>query len=235
MPEAERVFLLLAGHMYNELNSLNKVFAWCLHNQGKHSPIESLADGVQAQLYARLLAGKLLEAWNALVTAFFGAKIARRIEASLHPAAKEGLSKLKTYFGTSNLIFRVRNSFAFHYTAAEFERHWLKVVDNPHFEIILGGTIGNNLDLASELVVNTTIWNSSSQQDQSAVLQTFLDEVQSTASHFTAFLEGAILALLDSPVQPPLVSQCSTEAIEPRFSFEDVVIPYFYDHRLGDA
>ena len=60
MSKDERAFFLLAGHMQNELNSLHKVFAWCLHNQGVTTPIESLANGVQAQLYARLLAGKLL-------------------------------------------------------------------------------------------------------------------------------------------------------------------------------
>jgi hypothetical protein len=160
MPESERAFLLLAGHMQNELNSLYKVFAWCLHGPDAISSIERLADGLQAQIYARLLAGKLLEAWNALGTAFFRAGISRRIEASLHPVAREALAKLKMYFGKPNLIYliyRVRNSFAFHYDAKELERHWAKVADNPNFEIILGGTVGNNLDVASELVVNTAL------------------------------------------------------------------------------
>jgi hypothetical protein len=235
MPEAERAFLLLAGHMQNELNSLHKVFAWCLHGQDQESPIEKLANGVQAQIYARLLAGKLLEAWNALGTAFFGARISQRIEASLDPVAREALAKLKIYFGKSNLIYRVRNSFAFHYTAEEFEHHWAKVADNPNFEIVLGGTVGNNLDIASELVINRAVVNSTNQQDESAALQTFFDEVQSTAGHFTAFLEGAILMLLESVLPSPLVSQSRTESIEPRFAFEDVAIPHFYDHGLGNA
>lgn len=235
MPEAERAFLLLAGHMQNELNSLHKVFAWCLSGQGRTSPIESLANGVQAQLYARLLAGKLLEARNALDKAFFGARISRRIEASLHPVAKEALTRLKAYFDKPNVIYRVRNSFAFHYAAEEFERHWARVADNPNFEIILGGTVGNNLDLASELVVNTAVLNSTGQQDDSAALQTFLDDVQSIARDFTAFLEGAILVLLESALPAPLINQSSTEIIEPRFRFDDVAIPHFYNHGLGDA
>lgn len=52
MPEAERAFLLLAGHMQSELNSLNKIFTWCLQGKGRASPIESPADGIQAQLCA---------------------------------------------------------------------------------------------------------------------------------------------------------------------------------------
>lgn len=235
MAEGDRGFFLLAGHMQNELNSLHKVLAWCLKSEGPTSPVESLANGVQAQLYARLLAGKLLEAWNALGTAFFGTKISQRIEASLHPVAQEALTKLKAYFGKSNLIYRVRNSFAFHYAAEEFERHWLVVADTPNFEMILGGTVGNNINLASELVVNAAVLNSANPQDQSAALQRFLDEVQSTASYFTNFLEGVILVLLESALPSPLASQGSTEAIAPRFRFDGVAIPYFYDHGLPDA
>ena len=87
MPASERSFFLLAGHMQNELNSLHKVFAWCLHGEPsrKSSVIESLANGVQAQIYARLLVGKLLEAWVALGSAFFGTKLSHHLEGKLHP------------------------------------------------------------------------------------------------------------------------------------------------------
>lgn len=158
-----------------------------------------------------------------------------RIVALLHPVAQEALAKLKMYFGKSSLIYRVRNSFAFHYDAQELERHWEKVADNPNFEIILGGTVGNNMYIASELVVNSAVLNATSQQDEAAALETFLDEVQSVASHFTSFLEGAILVLLESALPTPLAGQSRCESIEPRFCFGDVAIPHFYDHGPGDA
>jgi len=117
--------------MQNELNSLHKVFAWCLHGASSSSEVEKLADGVQAQIYARLLAGKLLEAWNALKIAFFDAQISRQVEVALHPSAREALTSLKAYFGKPNAIYRIRNSFAFHYSAEEIEQHWLKVAETP--------------------------------------------------------------------------------------------------------
>lgn len=48
MEPAERAFLLLAGHIQNELNSVHKIFAWCLHNRStdRTSSIEGLADGM---------------------------------------------------------------------------------------------------------------------------------------------------------------------------------------------
>ena len=236
MPASERSFFLLAGHMQNELNSLHKVFAWCLHKEPsrKSSAIESLANGVQAQIYARLLAGKLLEAWVALESAFFGTKISHRLEGKLHLHSQEGLKKIKAYFNKPSNIFRVRNSFAFHYSVEEFDAHWQDPADKLAFELVLGGTVGNNLALASELLVNTALLNSINSADQSAALQTFFDEVQSLAASFTVFLEGAIIAILEEAAQSPLANLGHDEDIAPLRGFEDVSIPHFYIHGLQE-
>jgi hypothetical protein len=81
MAEAERAFVLLAGHMQNELNSLHKVFGFCLHNSSPdHTPtIESLANGAQAMIYARILAGKLYATREAFQKAFFGTGLSQRV------------------------------------------------------------------------------------------------------------------------------------------------------------
>ena len=159
MEPADRTFLLLAGHMLNELNSLNKVFGWCLHNHptNRASSIESLANGMQAMIYARMLAGKLCEAWKVLGRAFFGTMLSQRVESRLHPIAQEALQKIKRYFNNSNAIKKVRDSFAFHYDAPEFGLNWEAAADEESFELVLGGTIGNNLYLASELVAITAL------------------------------------------------------------------------------
>jgi len=82
--------------------------------------------------------------------------------------------------------------------------------------------------------VNTAVLNAVSQQDQSAALQMFLDEVQSAARQFTAFLEGAIIVLLEKALKSTLASQGKTENIVLRKSFDEIAIPYFYDHGLLD-
>jgi len=230
MPASERSFFLLAGHMQNELNSLHKVFAWCLHGDPSRnsSMIESLADGMQAQIYARLLAGKLLEAWVALGSAFFGTKISHRLEDKLHPHSQEGLKKIKAYFNSSNNIFRVRNTFAFHYSVEEFDTHWNESADEPTFELVLGGTVGNNLALASELVVNTALLNAINSVDRTVALQTYIGEIQSLAANFTVFLEGVMIAILEETTQTPLANQGYDEDIAPQRGFEDVAIPHFY-------
>ena len=143
--------------------------------------------------------------------------------------------KSTCYFGKSNIISTVRNSFAFHYSVKEFDAHWHEPADESAFELVLGGTVGNNLDLASELVVNTALLNSINPADRSAALKTFFEEVQSLAGSFTVFLEGAIMAILEEASVSPLATQGRDEEIAPRQRFEDVAIPHFYNHGLKDG
>ncbi|MDR3491537.1 MAG: hypothetical protein P4M12_05750 [Gammaproteobacteria bacterium] len=234
MGPQERSLFLLSGHIQNELNSLNKVFTGCLNpsNSISSSEIENLADGVQAQIYARLLAGKLLEAWNALKSAYFGTRISQRLDEKLHIHSQEALKEIKTYFQKTNTIFKIRNSFAFHYSAEEFEANWGEPSKGKAFELILGGTVGNNLHLASELVVNSALFNLINPDDWAVALQTFHKEVQSLSQCFTIFLEGVILAIFEEASGKPVNNQGRYEEIAPRKSLEDIAIPHFYNHGL---
>ncbi len=228
--------MLLAGHMQNELSSLHKVFAWCLHGEPPEnsSAVQALANGVQAQIYARLLAGKLLEAWSALGPSFFGAKISECLESKLPSQSQVALKEIKAYFSRPNNIFKVRNSFAFHYSIEQFEANWEEPASHQAFEFILGGTVGNNIALASELVVNSALLNSINPSDQSQALQAFLDEVQSIAESFTLFLEGAIVTILEDAAKSRVVDLGYDENILPQVFFEDIAIPHFYNYHSAD-
>ena len=65
-------------------------------------------------------------------------------------------------------------------------------------------------------------------------MQKFLDEVQTMAGHFTTFLEGATIALLESAFGSSMATLGSSESITPKLRFEDVSVPFFYDHGLSD-
>jgi len=229
MAEAERGFILLAGHMQNEINSLHKVFAWCLHNPSSDriSEIEGLANGVQAMIYARILAGKLWEAWEGLGKAFFGTRLSQRVESKLHPVAQDALKNIKAYFGKTNAIYRIRNFFAFHYSIEEFNTHWKEAADEQTFDLILGGTVGNNLHLAAEFVANTALLNGINPSDKAEALRTFFDEVQSVASNFTDFLEGSIVAILEEQLGSSLATLGREEDVFPVRSYGEVAIPFF--------
>ena len=230
MTDAERTFLLLSGHMQNEFTSLHKVFAWCLTITPSQpdSSIESLANGSQAMIYARLLAGKLNEGWELLGKAFFGTKLSHQLDDRLHPHAKECLQKLKIYFGNTNLIFSVRNSFSFHYSTNEVAKNWEEAAEEAAFEFLIGGEIGNTFYQASELVANLALLNSIYPEDKSEALRRFFDEVQKVTSLFTQFLQGAIMAILEKQLGSDFSRYGTEEEISPRRKFEQISIPFFY-------
>lgn len=229
MKPPDRNFLLLAGHIQNELNSLHKVFTWCLQNRSLEdsAAIENLASGAQAMIYARLLAGKLCEARQVLDSSFFGTKLSQRIEPRLHSDAKDALIRIKRYFGRANTIDKIRNSFAFHYSVDEFSNYWEVAIDEPSFEIIAGGTVGNNLYLASELVANAAMLGSINTTKLEDALGLLFNDTQSMALNFTDFLEGAIVAILEEQFGPSLPSIGREEVISPTRRFSEVSIPYF--------
>lgn len=229
MPTPERDFLLLAGHMQNEINSVHKIFAWCLHSARSRSDssIESLANGTHAMIYARVLTGKLCEAWEAVGKAWFGTKLSQRLEPKLHPAAREANTKLKAYFSRSNTIHRVRNSFAFHYSATEVGASWESVADDLTFEVVLGGNVGNNLHLGAELAANAALLKAIVPDSPEQGLRVFFDEVQSTAANFTDFLEGAIMVILEDMFGTDIGQLGREEDIYPTLAYAQVEVPYF--------
>lgn len=228
LSDAERDLFFMSGHILNELNSLNKVFGWCRRSGGEgESHTSGLARGVQSMIYARILAGKLLEAWNALGSTWFSSKPSLAFAQGLHPDSRASLSVLKSYFSHPNLIFDVRNSFAFHYSAEKLGEHWEEVAHGDKLQVVLGGTIGNNIDLAAELMVNAALFKAAHPTNLEAGMQMFLDDVQSIARHFTTFLEGVTLVLLREMLGAPFIDQAIEEEVMVNQSFSEVRIPYF--------
>ena len=189
--------------------------------------MNSVAQGVQAMVYARVLAGKLLAAWDVLGSAWFGSRLTLGIESKLHADAKSSLAVLKGYFSRKNPIFRVRNAFAFHYSAKELEANWEEAAKGAEMEIVLGGTIGNNLYLASELVANAAVLRAVNPTSHEIGLQTFLEDVQIMTSHFTTFLEGAVIVLLEMTLDGELGDHGRAEDLQVQQSYSEVQLPYF--------
>ena len=179
-------------------------------------------------IYARILAGKLNEGWELLGKAFFGTKLSQQLEDRLHPRAKEYLRGIKTYFGKTNTIYHVRNSFSFHYSAQEVAKNWEEAADEPGFELLVGAVVGNTFYQASELVANLAVLNSINPQDRSASLQRFFAEVQEVASLFIHFLQGVIMAILEKQFGSDFSRYGTVEEIFPSRKFDEIAIPFFY-------
>ncbi len=226
----ERSFLLMAGHMQNELHSLNKVFVCMLaaDESSNTSSLEHQANGLQAMIYARILAGKLLECWEALRTVYFGSRLSRTYARTIPAEAGASLGRLKRYFGRPNLIHDVRNGFAFHYDARAFERHWREAAEESNFDFILGGANGNNLYLASEIVANLAMLETIAVGKREEALNAFFSEIQLVAKQLCNFLDGVMLPILERCLGPDILALSVDEEIFPARSLSDVSLPFFF-------
>jgi hypothetical protein len=84
LPDNERAFLLMAGHMQNEFVALNKIFAGCIPPEESATRIEAEVNGSQGFMIMKILAGKLHEGWQLMGKAYFGSKLALTLEPLLH-------------------------------------------------------------------------------------------------------------------------------------------------------
>lgn len=234
---AERNVLFLVGHINNEISSLTKIWGWCLDGAkvAGVSEIEAYAGTAQAMMYARLLAGKLLEAWGALEKSWFASKVGVEVARSLHPDAVKSLDVLKVYFGSKNLIYMVRNSFAFHYDPAALGQHWEQAAQEPFFEIVIGINRGNSFNQASELVANIAVFQTVTSGDPHAGMASFLEEINFVSGHFQIFCEGVARALIERLSGSNLDELGSLSDVTPAKKFSEVSIPVFYqpDEDLG--
>ena len=176
----------------------------------------------------KILAGKLHEGWQLMNTAYFGSRLSHELAPVLHDSTWIALDGLKSYFSKSNLIYTVRNSFSFHYSAEEIALHWQEAASEPDFDIFLGNSFGNTFHQASETAVNLAVLNGINREDKSAALKTFLDDIQNAADLFNDFLDGVILVILVRCFGTNLSALWVEDEVHPTKSLDEIDIPFFY-------
>lgn len=227
----ERNLFFLVGHINNEILSLYKTWSWCLAAGNKPDAIQIEVNSANAQgmIYARLLAGKLLEAWDALGKTWFASKLGFDIASSLHPIALASLEELKRYFGSKNLIYAVRNSFAFHYNATALGSNWERAAQEPFFELVIGIDRGNTFHQAAELVANVAVFHSIVPGNAQAGMDAFFTDINFIAGHFQNFCEGVTRDILERLYGINLDQLGELAEVVPVKRYSEMFIPVFTD------
>jgi hypothetical protein len=228
LPENERTFLLMAGHMQNEFVALQKIFAGCISSEKSATRIEAEVNGSQGFMIMKILAGKLHEGWQLMNKAYFASKLSLALEPLLHKPTRHSLNGLKSYFSNSNLIFTVRNSFSFHYSAEEVTLHWQEAASEPDFDFFIGNEYGNSFYQASETAVNLAVINGINRKDRADALKVFLADVQNVAALFNDFLSGVMVVILERCFSENLSALGVEEEVHPTKGLDEIDIPFFY-------
>ncbi len=156
MPEKERIFLVLAMHFLNDLNTLQK----CVYFSSRcvTDGVQRSAENAQALFFTRVLAGKLWEGWQLLRRNFFGSGLSKQYENQLSKEAKDNLAGIKRYFSSDNATDLIRNEYEFHCPSGDKIKELLEIVpDNEIFEIYASDHHGNCRWLMSDVIINFSI------------------------------------------------------------------------------
>ena len=232
VPELERALFVMLGHLVNELNALNKTFYLC--SQFKEEPKwRTHAHTSQALVFARILVGKLHEGWELLRKGYFESKISKRYDEKLNEEAKNGLGKLKQYFGRDNLIKEIRNNFAFHYSVEDAKSALARELDEDELIMYLAENSGNTLYYFSEYVVNYALLETIEKGDPGKALERLISESAKVVSWFNDLASG-FMAHITEEYLLEKDGKLSLEPIELGEVpiAEKVEIPYFFTSEL---
>ncbi len=195
MPEAERVLLVQLGHLCNELSFFSKLllFASDLNAQG----VERHAMVTQSMIIARIFIGKIFEAWRMIERDFFGSRLSKDLGLALSQDGKEGLSKLKLYFGQSNLISTIRNTYSFHYRADNIEATLRALPTNKSLEMFLGENYSNTLYYFCEEIVSTAMLSAASETEPQKAMDRIIGELVKVSGYLIDFTGHTMAAIFE--------------------------------------
>ena len=100
IPDDERSFLFMLGHIGNELSMLQKLH-WYSSNfdNPENTKEENHVHTSQALMVSKLLVGKEREAWNFVRTVFLSTRLGKMYVPLLASEGREALESLKAYIG----------------------------------------------------------------------------------------------------------------------------------------
>jgi len=180
----ERAFFFALGHVANEINILNKQILWCSDFSSKSDHIIK-GQITLSQFSYRTLAGKLNEANELIKTAFLSKKYAKSYVESFNDNASETLKEIKKYFGSSNIVNKIRNNHSFHYSATNFSENLSGIPDD--LEVFLHKTQGNSLYYASEVIATMAMMKSCGSSDWSTLLNEIVSELNGISKLMLSF------------------------------------------------
>jgi len=116
---AEQNLLLTFGVACNELAVLVRLAIFGAHHHRMGRMYEAFAASQQMTIM-KLLAGKIHECWKLVRVRYFGSGLSKKYDSIIMRETKEDLKTLQRYFKSgSNIIARIRNEAAFHYSNAD--------------------------------------------------------------------------------------------------------------------
>lgn len=220
MSSHERTFVLTAAHILNELNTLNKLLVWFINTGQSCQGRASKVSVCQAFFIAKIMAGKVNEAWEILGVMYFK-NLSRDHTIAIHEDGRAALASLKKYFSKSpNVVRELRNNCSFHYAYESIGGAWEHIHDSEDFVFLFGENVGNSFFLGAELASNFALMVHADSDD-------FLADVQGVQENFQLFLEATIHAILKKYLRSDPYLSGDVEEVDAGSPLEEHRITFF--------
>lgn len=230
IPDSERSLIIVLSHALNEVNTLHKLLFFCTWFEVKERSLMTDSQTAQAFILARPLIGKLNEAWGVVLKGYFGTRLSKTYDALLNSSATQAMSDLKAYFGRKNLIYEVRNNFAFHYSLEHAKTSIPDDSSPDDLAIYLHKTNGNSLYYFAEYLMIKALTDAISPKDPEAALGTLLDEMSMIIAHLNKFVQDLLFVVLEKHIGEEVLRQSVQEleiGLVPQSA--DIRIPFFFE------
>jgi len=221
--QGECAFFVLFQILLSEVMILHKLLILCVPEH--ENEILEKANNAQSLFFLRMLAGKLFEGWELMAKLFFGSGLSMQYEPLLCPDSKSCLESLKSYFGRSNPLSEIRNTFAFHFadSSQEIVQQIRRLNDSEPLELYIAPEEGNCLYDMGHVLFNLSLLDVVGGSDLKDAIEKLWKDVLKVAKWFVGLGQGIIVVFVDKHLG------YESEQVEipdpPHFS--EVRIPYF--------
>lgn len=154
IPEKERLLFIRFGHALDEINSLQRLFLWSDPTVSGLENAEKNAREAQGFAIARVLTGKLYETYKLIQKCYLKDKgISPKYKKLQSDKIRTTLKNLNRYFSRPNLISKVRNRYAFHYSQDEIVEILRKIPSEDNLVFYLSPDSRNTFFCTADVII----------------------------------------------------------------------------------
>lgn len=197
LTEAQRFTYYLLGHMFNELNCLQKLISFSLPNHSDHRLLRTRPEFAQALFLFRLASGKV---WEATKTIRETKEIAQVLKSDILPHMPGGIERLKSLnkaVGDAAWISQLRNGMGFHFPSIDRWRDHIHPDDAWEDDIVfLSNQSGNTFYDGAETVAQNWMFSQYRGKPPVAAVESMIVEMIDLLRIVVSFLDDAVGAFV---------------------------------------
>lgn len=229
IPENERNLLLLASHAVNQLSVMRKLLIFSLNYESPNE-IEKTLSAAQSQTILRFLLGSLAEAWEMLKRPVNQKIVGKDYAETIGADGVSAFKNLKTQFGRSSLLHRIRNTVAYHHPeGTELLEAFEETPEGEDWSWYPSDTINNSYYLVSDFVISARIIKLTGESDIRVAFRAVMDLARQTSNDLIDFLLYLMRAIVSRHLGSEVLSlrRGTGITVEGVPNIYNVSIPFF--------